>query len=178
MKYYLNKIVVVEGKEDASYLSSFIEAEYITTDGYNIPKEEIDYINHAYKFKEILVLVDPDKAGRDIEEKLKKVIVKATYLNVDITKCIRGKKTGVAECDQEEIIKILKSHFSSKKEEKKAVLQGKLSKIDLNDKELRQLICDKYHLGKCNLKKMLQRLETLEIKEEELIKTVKEFYGN
>ena len=31
MKYLIDKIIIVEGKEDASYLSSFIEAEYIIT---------------------------------------------------------------------------------------------------------------------------------------------------
>ena len=74
MKYFINKIIVVEGKEDVSFLSSFIEAEYITTNGYDIPKEEVEYINQASKRKEILVLVDPDKAGREIEEKLKTII--------------------------------------------------------------------------------------------------------
>ena len=84
MKYFINKIIVVEGKEDASYLSSFIEAEYVITNGYDIPKEEIDYLNEASKHTDILVLVDPDEAGRQIEEKLKALLVKATYLCVDV----------------------------------------------------------------------------------------------
>ena len=44
MKYFINKIIVVEGKEDVSYLSSFIDSEYIVTNGYELPKEEIEYI--------------------------------------------------------------------------------------------------------------------------------------
>ena len=166
MKHYLNKIIVVEGKEDASYLSSFIDAEIVTTNGYDLPKEEIEYINKASDFKEILVLVDPDLAGREIEKKLKKIIKKDTYLNVDISKCSRGKKDGVAECEQEEIIRVLEPHFSEKNLQKSHVLQGKLSKIDLNDKKLRQYICQKFHLGICNLKKLLTRIETLQISEE------------
>ena len=73
------------------------------------PNEEIEYVNEASKHKEILVLVDPDKAGREIENRLKEKLINATYINVDISRCIRGKKDGVAECDQEEIIKVLKS---------------------------------------------------------------------
>lgn len=178
MKYFIDKLIVVEGKEDVSYLSSFIESEYITTNGYEIPKEEIDYINEASKHKEILVLVDPDKAGREIENKLKEKIKKATYILVDISKCLRGKKNGVAECEKEEIIKVLKPHFSSKNPQKSHNLQRNLSKLDFNDKELRNYLCKKYHLGKCNLKKLFVRIETLEIPLEELNKSIREYYGN
>ena len=178
MKYYINKIIVVEGKEDVSYLSSFIEAEYIVTNGYDIQKEELEYLIAASKHKEILVLVDPDEAGRDIEEKLRFVLPKATYITIDISKCSRGKKNGVAECEQEEIIRVLKPHFSSKNPQKSRDLQGKLTKLDLTSKKLREYLSQKHHLGKCNLKKLFIRLETLEISPEELETSIKEFYGN
>ena len=179
MKYYIDKILVVEGKEDISYLSSFIDAEYVSTNGYDIPEEEIDYLNHAYKFKDILVLVDPDKAGREIEEKLKTKLVKATYLSVDISKCKRGQKDGVAECEQEEILNVLKAFINDKKPQKSGVLQGNSLKIQLSDKELKDKISDKYHVGKCNTKKLIQRLNTLQISEEEVTKFIKESrHGN
>ena len=178
MKYFINKIIVVEGKEDVSYLSSFIEAEYITTNGYDIPNEEVEYINEASKHKEILVLVDPDKAGRQIEERLKQKLVKATYISIDITKCIRGEKDGVAEASKEEILRALNSHFSSKNAQKSRNLQGNLLKLDLTNRELRTYLSKKYHLGKCNLKKLIARHETLEISVEALEQSIKEFYGN
>ncbi len=178
MKYYINKIIVVEGKEDTSYLSSFIEAEYITTNGYDIPNEEIEYINEASNFKEILVLVDPDEAGQQIERKLKEKLVKATYLHIDISKCVRGKKNGVAECEIEEVIKVLKPHFSSKNEEKKPVLLGNLDKIDFLDKVFREHLSKKYHLGKCNLKKLFLRLNTLGITGYQLEESWEEYHGN
>ena len=178
MKYFINKIIIVEGKEDVSYLSSFIEAEYITTNGYDIPLEEIDYINEASKHKEILVLVDPDKAGREIEKKLKTKLVKAAYITINISRCNRGKKNGVAECEPEEIIRVLKPHFSSKNTQKTCKKPSNLSKLDLTDKDLREYLSKKFHLGKVNLKKLFIRLETLEITSEELESAIKEYYGN
>ena len=178
MKYFINKIIVVEGKEDVSYLSSFIEAEYITTNGYDISSDEIEYLNEASKHKEILVLVDPDKAGREIEERLKSKLIKATYLTVNISACNRGKKNGIAECDQDEVIKVLESHFSNKNQQKTCKTQGNFSKLDFTDKSLRTYLSKKFHLGKCNLKKFIQRLKTLEIEDTELEKSIKEYYGN
>ena len=178
MKYFINKIIVAEGKEDVSYLSSFIEAEYVITNGYDIPKEELEYLVTASKHKEILVLVDPDEAGRDIEEKLRFVLPKATYITININMCLRGKKNGVAECEQEEILRVLKPHFSSKNQQKIRKLQGNLSKLDFTSKDLREHLSQKFHLGKCNLKKIIARIETLEISTEEIEKAIKEFYGN
>ena len=37
-KYYFNGVIVVEGKSDVSYLSSFIDSLYFTTNGYDIYK--------------------------------------------------------------------------------------------------------------------------------------------
>lgn len=178
MKNFINKIIVVEGKEDVSYLSSFIEAEYITTNGYDIAKEEVEYINKASKHKEILVLLDPDKAGRTIEEKLKTKLVKATYLNIDISRCVRGPKDGIAEAEKEEIIRVLKPHFSSKNVQKTRKNWVNLAKLDFADKNLRNYLSKKFHLGKCNLKKLFIRLETLGISEQEIELAVKEYYGN
>ena len=83
-----------------------------------------------------------------------------------------------SECDQDEIIRILKPHFSDKNSQKTGDLRGKLNKIDFSDKELRNYLSEKLHLGICNLKKLFIRLETLQISEEKILEIVKEYYGN
>ena len=178
MKYYLDKIVVVEGKEDVSYLSSFVEAEYVITNGFDIPKEEIEYLNAASAYKEIIVLVDPDEAGRKIEEKLRTKINTATYLCVDIKECVRGQKDGIAECKQEEIVKVLKPYFSDKNAKKDGFLRENYDILSLSNKDFRQYLSAKYHLGKCNVKKLITRLRTLRITNQQVGDTLKEFYGN
>ncbi len=175
MKYYIDGILVVEGKEDSSYLSSFIDAEYVITNGYEIPETELDYLNTASKFKQIIVLVDPDKAGREIELRLKNKLAKADYLNVEISRCNRGQKNGVAECDQEEILKVLRPYLTNGKSKNSGILQEKKLKIELSDKSLRDYLAGKYHLGKCNNKTLFKRLETLKISEQELLSSIKEY---
>ena len=178
MKYHINKIIVVEGKEDVSYLSSFIDAEYIATNGYDIPKEEIEYINAASKNKDVLVLVDPDKAGRDIENKLRKIINKATYLNVNIDKCVRGLKNGIAECDKEEIINVLSPYLENKNKNNNRVFAENFFEFGLLDKNFRSFLSKKYHLGKCNLKKIIVRLNALNITPQQVKEAMEEYHGN
>lgn len=173
MKYYVDKIIVVEGKEDVCYLSSFVKAEFVTTNGYDIPLKEIEYLNAASKHKEILVMVDPDEAGINIENKLKQLIKQAIYLRIDINKCHRNIKNGVAECDKEEIINVLKPYFVDKINDEIFEMRN-----EFLDKEFRKYLTDKYHLGNCNLKKIRQRLKTLEISTSDIDQSINEFYGN
>ena len=39
MKYFVDGIIVVEGISDVAFLSEFIEAEFVTTNGSEIPTE-------------------------------------------------------------------------------------------------------------------------------------------
>ena len=69
MKYF-NGVIVVEGTGDSSYLSSFICAEYVVLNGYDMPEDVVDYLKHI-KNRKILVMTDPDDAGFSIEKRLK-----------------------------------------------------------------------------------------------------------
>lgn len=175
MKYYLDKIIVVEGKEDSAYLSSFIEGEYVTTNGYEIPSQEIDYLIAVNKYKDIIVLLDPDKAGREIENRLRNHLINATYICVDLSKCNRGKKSGVAECDKEEIIDKLKPYFIDKKPLKTPLFNENNIKFLLLNNDFKIYLSNKYHLGLANNKKMIYRLKNMMIKEEDILKSLKEF---
>lgn len=178
MKYCINNIIVVEGKEDASYLSSFIDAEYVTTNGYEIPVEEVDYLNEASKIYKTIVLVDPDIPGREIEKRLKQKLVNAIYLEVEISRCIRGKKNGVAECEKDEILRVLKPYILDKKPAKTPQIMDFFDEIDYMDKGFRKYLCNKHHLGKCNLKKLFQRIERLGINKHQIKETWIEYNGN
>ena len=172
---YINGIIVVEGKEDAGYLSSFIKCEYVLMNGYNIPKEEIEYLNKASNYVDLIVMMDPDKAGREIESKLRISLEKAHYLNVDISECKRGKKNGIAETNKEEILRVLKPYITDKNEDKNELLLGKITNLDVSDQKLRQYICRKFSLGICNNKKLFRRLKTLRIDEDEVLEAMEEF---
>ena len=71
MKYYFDGVIVVEGKDDEAFLSSFINSIYVRTSGYVIPDEEIDFLNHLEN-KRIIVLTDSDAAGETIRDRLNK----------------------------------------------------------------------------------------------------------
>ena len=156
MKIFLNGTLVVEGKEDASYLSNYISSEIVVVNGYEISKSTISYL----KNKRVILLLDPDEAGLKIRERLNKELPNAINVNIDISKCIRGEKNGVAECLIEEVCEQLKPYVTEKTNDNSSdIKMSDLYELGLiNNKDLRDKICQKLNLGNCNGKQLFKRL--------------------
>lgn len=170
MKIYLDGILVVEGKEDASYLSNYISSEIVITNGFEIPKETVSYL----KNRKAIVLTDPDEAGIKIREKLNELLPNSINVEIDIKKCVRNTKNGVAECDINEVLTKLKPYVVSKDDSESDITMSDLYNLGLiNNKELREEVCQKLNLGKCNCKTMYKRLLNNNIKLDQLCEIIK-----
>ena len=176
MKISLNRILVVEGKVDASYLSSYIGSEIVVVNGYEVSDATISYL----KDKPVILLLDPDSAGESIRNKLNRVLDNAVNVSIDIKKCSRGAKNGVAECEIAEILDKL-SEFCKVFDEKHADYgTAELYELGLaNNKELRAYVCNKLNLGNCNFKTFYKRLVLNGIKLSQICEIIEEYkYGN
>lgn len=156
MKIYLDGILVVEGKEDASYLSNYIASEIVIVNGFELSKDTINYL----KDKKVILLLDPDESGLKIREKLNKELTDPINVEIDISKCNRGIKKGVAECQIDEILAKLSQYVIEKDMENTSDIKiSDLYELGLiNNKELRDEVCEKLNLGKCNGKQLYKRL--------------------
>ena len=171
MKCHISNIIVVEGKDDEAFLSSFIDAIYVKTNGYQIPKEEIDFLNNPRNQKPIIILTDSDEAGKQIRERLNKLVNKGLNIEVDIVKCNKKNKHGVAECERDEVINALKEHIDADSP-KEIITNADIVALNI-DKSKRDAVCEDLKLGTCNNKTFIKRLNYLGYTKEELKK-----YGN
>ena len=172
MKKYLKYILVVEGKEDAAYLSNYIASEIVILNGYELADSLINYL----KDRTIILLTDPDEAGIIIRNKLNTILPKVINVEIDINKCNRGSKKGVAECEINEILTKLKLYYIDEK-----TIETSLKYVDLyelgisQDKELRLFVCRELNLGDCNNKQLFKRLVNNKIDLDTLRKTVNKY---
>ena len=156
MKICLDGTLVVEGKEDAAYLSNYISSEIVVVNGFELPKRTILYL----KTKKTILLLDPDEAGLKIREKLNKELPNSINVEIDYSKCNRGVKKGVAECQIDEILSKLSQYVI----ENKGITKSDIKMSDLynlgliNNKELRDSVCEKLNIGNCNGKQLFKRL--------------------
>lgn len=167
---FLDGVLVVEGKEDASYLSNYISSEIVVLNGYDIQESTINYL----KNKKVIILTDPDDAGLAIRNKLNTLLPNAVNVEININKCNRGTKTGVAECEIDEILTKLKSYAAIENKTSSDIQLSDLYNLGLmSDKDLRNNICRKLNLGKCNAKALFKRLQSNNVKLEQLYEIMK-----
>lgn len=170
MKLYLKGILVVEGKEDASYLSNYIASEIVVVNGFEIPESTISYL----KDKRTILLLDPDEAGLKIRKQLKNLLPNSVDIEIDITKCNRGSKNGVAECQIDEILSKLHKYVDDEVKSSSDITESDLYNLGLiGNKELRKKVCDKLNLGSCNGKTLYKRLLNNNISLEQLCEIIK-----
>lgn len=173
MKININGLLIVEGILDESYLSSFLEVEIVKTSGYQIPIEEIEYLKSSNK--NLIILTDSDQAGETIRNRLNKLLPTAINVRVDITKCNKNNKHGVAEAPKEEILRVLKDYVIDA-----PLIKGNLTTFDLlelgltgsNSKSNKELIIKTFKLGLSNSKTLLKRLNYRNITKEQLIEVI------
>ena len=116
----------------------------------------------------MIVLTDSDDAGKQIREKLNAYIKRPINIEVNILKCNKKGKHGIAECDKKEIINALKEHFTDN-HPAKIIDAATINSSNIN-KEKREMLCKKLELGKCNNKTFIKRLNYLKYTKEELEK--------
>lgn len=171
---YFDGVIVVEGTGDSSYLSSFICAEYVVLNGYDMPEDIIDYLKHI-KNRKILVMTDPDEAGVSIEKRLRETGLKYETRVVDSRMCNKHGKHGVAECKKEEILRVLDSDLISTNPFKESISKAEFNSFGfMNSQEKRNEISEKLHLGICNSKVLLKRMNYNGI----TYQIIEEAYGN
>lgn len=158
----VKELIVVEGKTDLIFLKSFLDADIVITNGSEISKNTLDFIKEANEKQGVIILTDPDYPGLRIRNIITNYIGDCKHAYVEKSKAIKGKKVGIAETKKEDILEALKNVVTYKKNNQKLVSESDLYELGLlgkNDsKSKRKKVCDYYHLGWCNAKTFLKRV--------------------
>lgn len=176
MKKIIDGIIVVEGTNDVSYLSSLIDATFVSVNGLEV--KNIELIKKISLKKPIYLLTDSDKEGEKIRAKIKDAVPSCIDVIVDPKKCNRNGKHGVFECETDEIYRVFSKYFTDFAVNNEYEQYSKMSqKIQTSKqpKQLRNYICNKLGIENCNNKTFIKWISLLNIKVEELDSLIKEF---
>lgn len=176
MKSLSNTIIVVEGTTDVAFLQSFIQSEFVITNGSDVPCETISYLLKAQKTKQLIVLTDPDFPGKRIRDVLEQEGVVAKHVFIEKRHCIRNNKVGIAESNKEVILEALANIRDND-----IGAKGNWTSSDLIEMQLigaptavkrRQILAERLHIGHTNGKTLLKRLNSLNITPDEVKKAL------
>ena len=169
----LKPVIVVEGTSDVNKLCLLVDADYVTTNGSEVSRETLSYIKELSKTRQIIILTDPDYPGERIRNIINEEIKGCYNAFVSKEKSIKKHKVGVAECDNEEIIKALSNvvKFESYEEKENKLTTSDLYELNLFGENValkREYLASIYHIGKVNNKTLIKRLNMLGVTKEEL----------
>lgn len=177
----MNKpVIVVEGTSDVNKLQNLVDADFVITNGSCVSRETILYIKELSIKRVILIMTDPDYPGMRIRALIKNEVPNAIDVFVDKSKSIKGKKLGVCECDDEEILRAINAAYKWNEEKviSKELITSDLFELGLigvNSSKKRKFIESRIPVGKTNGKTLLKRLNQLGVLKEKLIEIMEEF---
>lgn len=175
MKNNIDAIIVVEGHMDVSRISTYFNANFVITNGYEIPNAEIDFLKHLPKEKQVIILTDSDEAGEEIRKRLNSQLDNVINLKIDISKCNKAGKHGVAEAEKEELLRVLSPYL--KEETYGDLTTSDLINLGIDNQNAREYISKELHLGITNNKAFLKRINYLKVCKEQL-ENILQKYGN
>lgn len=176
----IKEIIIVEGKHDVAFLKTFLEAEFIETNGLGLNNSTKEMIKELYnQGNEFIVLTDPDFPGEKIRKEVEKLVPNCKHAFIKKEQAIskNKRKVGVEHTTKEEVLEALKNTITFVEKEKKLELKDliELGLVGQNNSAiLRNKIENELHLGHGSSKTFIRRLNLLNMNRESIIKKVKE----
>ena len=173
MKPKIKEIIVVEGKDDITAVKQAVDAHVIAVHGYSsFKKETIEKLRQISLTSDIIILTDPDFAGKKIRNLIKSHIPKAKHAFISRKEGTKNNNIGVENADADAIIEALKRTrvvFHSAEQPKSYTFDDLISN-DLcygkNSRLRRERLGDILRIGYYNSKQLLQSLNSFNISRE------------
>lgn len=150
-KLFFKGIIVVEGKSDINFLSTFLSGKFFSTNGCDINDKKLSLLNKLSNTNQIIVITDPDKKGNEIRNKINNKIGSVVNIILDKEFCKNKKKIGLAESNIEYVVGKIK--------EKVTLSNDEMFSFDINLSNILQLN-KKYNI---NVKDLISKIYDIEI---------------
>jgi ribonuclease M5 len=165
-------IIVVEGKSDKDLIDSFMLADIVITNGSEVSRGTIEYLQKCAQKRSIVVLTDPDFPGKRIRDVLDRNIPGLLHAYIPKERCIKKHKVGVAESSKDDILEALANLIPASYSSKGILTMNDLTELGLSGGEesslLREKVCQNLHLGHTNAKTFLKRANAIGLSKKEL----------
>lgn len=166
MKITTNSVFIVEGKSDKLLLSQYFDSEIVMTNGLYVSHETISYLKELEKTHDMIVITDPDVPGETIAQRILQALPQAKRVQIRKKDSIKGGKLGLAETKVEPLLeKVMPLISFPKKPVEKLTLIDLLYFQQINP-QYRKFLSEKFKIGHCNNKVMINRLYHLNVTKE------------
>lgn len=170
------EVIVVEGKNDVRAVKRAVDCECLITHGHGFSEELLDRLEEIESRRGIIVLTDPDYAGKKIRRRIRERIPQAKMAYLPQRDALKGDDIGVENASPESIRLALKRARASLTERREVFSLNDLMDYGLcsspNSKKRRILLGKELHIGYGNAKQLLARLNAFGIEREEFLQAM------
>lgn len=172
----IKETIVVEGKDDIANVKRAVDCEIIATNGLAFGNDLIERLKVINARTGIIILTDPDHAGKKIRDKIARHIPDAKHAYIDRKLAIKNNDLGVENADSEVIIEALKNAkaemIEKRSEFSMADLVNNGLSIGKDAAARREKLGDILGIGYYNSKQLLSKLNSFAISREEFERAV------
>lgn len=180
----IRELIVVEGKNDAHLVRRALgEVDIIWTEGFGLTEEKFRYIEEMAKHQGVIIFTDPDTAGEQIRERIRRRVPEAKHVFLSKQAALRNKDIGVENAGLTEIRRVF-AHIQA--DRPSVITEDVITLQDLVEvglvgqpgaAEKRSALGRNLGIGDANAKQFLHRLNRFGIKREKLWNSFKEVTG-
>ncbi|WP_297790326.1 ribonuclease M5 [uncultured Anaerococcus sp.] len=167
----IKETIVVEGKDDITNVKRAIDCEMIATNGLSFGMDLIERLKVINAKCGIIILTDPDYAGKKIRARIAKHIPTAKHAYIDRKKAIKKNDLGVENAEPDVIIEALKKAKAVNVMRKEEFTMADMVKSGLSlgsdARKKRAKVGDLLGIGYYNTKQFLSKLNSFGISREE-----------
>lgn len=171
----IKEVIVVEGKSDKQFLETFLDADFLIANGSAIDGFEKQYLIELSKTRGIIILTDPDYPGEKIRKEISSYVPVCKHAFVRKEFSIKRHKVGVAESTKEEVLRALNNVVTFDENKKGSLTETDLFLLNISGPQSslnKKRIIEHFHLGHCNSKTLLKRLNLLMVNKQDLEKAL------
>lgn len=173
MKPKIKEIIIVEGKDDIAAVKQAVDAHVIAVHGYSsFKKETIEKLKQISLTNDIIILTDPDFAGKKIRNLIKDHIPNAKHAFISRKEGTKNDNIGVENADTSAIIESLrrsKAIFHNTEQPKHYTFDDLINNnlcYGKDSKLRRERLGSVLRIGYYNSKQLLQSLNSFNIPRE------------
>ncbi|MDO5047678.1 MAG: ribonuclease M5 [Anaerococcus sp.] len=172
----IKETIVVEGKDDIANVKRAVDCELVATGGLSFDKGFIDNLKVINERCGIIILTDPDYAGKKIRARISRHIPDAKHAYIDRKSAIKKGDLGVENADPLVIREALRRARASEVSKREVFTMVDLYKNSLsvgkNSKERRARLGKLLGIGYYNSKQLLSKLNSFNISRDEFERAV------
>lgn len=180
MKEQISKeVFVVEGNHDKAKLKSIYPmCDVVTTNGKEISVETLELLKALNASRGLVLVLDPDFPGKSIRQRINDYVGPTKHVFLSKKECIDHikHKVGVEHASTTYLKTMIDQHILEASEDQHKLTMSDMVSLGLTGSpyasQRRKAIASHFHLGECNAKTLLKRLNMFNITKDDIMKVI------